>query len=189
LPKNNKELFALTSAYIELLHDEGIAISWPGIEPVSRYDCINLGLLESSSKQPFQSVFGADAYPTIYEKAACLFHSLIANHCFHNGNKRTGVLALDQFLCANGYVLTLPNDDMRRLAEITASYRQRGVGPKEIMELVGKFVQTSSVAFSILKTTQPKFHARCLEWRREIREHPSNAENAIPVQAKIRLGL
>lgn len=38
---------------------------WPGIEPVAQYEIINLGLLESSVNQPFQTVFGADAYPTI----------------------------------------------------------------------------------------------------------------------------
>jgi death on curing protein len=58
-----------------MLHDEGIAVTWPGIEPVAKYEIINLGLLESAVRQPFQSAFGQDAYPAIHEKAACLFHS------------------------------------------------------------------------------------------------------------------
>jgi death on curing protein len=136
LPKNNKECFALKSAYVELLHDEGIAMFWPGIEPVGKYDIINIGLLESAAAQPFQSAFGQDAYPTIQEKAACLFHSLIANHCFNNGNKRTGVLALDQFLYANSYVLTIQNKDMYNLARLTASYREKGTSPKEMMAII-----------------------------------------------------
>jgi hypothetical protein len=69
--------FALTSAYIEMLHDEGIALFWPGIEPVAKYEIINLGLLESSVKQPLQSAFGADAYPQSKRRVlACSIPSL-----------------------------------------------------------------------------------------------------------------
>lgn len=60
------------------------------------------------------------------EKGAALFHSLIANHPFHNGNKRTAVLAVDIFLVANGHFCVLPNDRMYQLAAQTASYRERG---------------------------------------------------------------
>ena len=34
-----------------------------------------------------------DKYPTIEQKAAALLHSLIKNHAFHNGNKRTALVA------------------------------------------------------------------------------------------------
>jgi death on curing protein len=172
-----------------MLHDEGIAMFWPGIEPVGKYDCINLGLLESAAIQPFQSAFGQDAYPTIPDKAACLFHSLIANHCFHNGNKRTGVLALDQFLYANGYVLTLQNTDMYDLAKVTASYREQAIKPKDMLALISKFVATNTVPFSALKTTQSKFYATCMQWRRDIRTHPLNRDDAVPEQARMQLGL
>ena len=42
--------------------------------------------IESALGRPFHSADGQDVYPTIIEKAAALFHSLIANHPFHNGN-------------------------------------------------------------------------------------------------------
>lgn len=172
-----------------MLHDEGIALSWPGIEPVAKYEIINLNLLESSVLQPFQSAFGQDAYPTLPEKGACLFHSIIANHCFQNGNKRTGVLALDQFLIANENVLTIPNDDMYRLARLTASYREADRAPKEIMGLLSAYIARNLVPFSVLRNAQSKFYARCVEWRRSIREHPLNAEGALTKQAKLRFGL
>jgi len=64
LPNDKQEeRFALTSAYVEMLHDEGTVLFWPGIESVAKYEIINLNLLESAVKQPFQSVFGQDAYP------------------------------------------------------------------------------------------------------------------------------
>ena len=55
-------------------------------------------LLESAVYRPQQSVFGQDAYPTIFEKAAALFESLAKNHCFYNANKRTAFVSLIQFL-------------------------------------------------------------------------------------------
>ncbi|GIP17725.1 hypothetical protein J40TS1_33670 [Paenibacillus montaniterrae] len=61
-----------------------------------------LGLLESSVHRPLTSVFGKDAYPTIFEKAAALFESLGQNHPFHNANKRTAFTALVIFLHYNG---------------------------------------------------------------------------------------
>ncbi|XID92219.1 type II toxin-antitoxin system death-on-curing family toxin [Paenibacillaceae bacterium WGS1546] len=60
------------------------------------------GLLESAVHRPQSSIFGEDAYPTIYEKAAALFESLGQNHPFHNANKRTAFTALVVFLRYNG---------------------------------------------------------------------------------------
>lgn len=60
------------------------------------------GLLESAVFRPQSSVFGEDAYPTIFEKAAALFESIGRNHPFHNANKRTGFTALVVFLRYNG---------------------------------------------------------------------------------------
>lgn len=60
------------------------------------------GLLESAVHRPQTSVFGKDAYPTIFEKAAALFESLGQNHPFHNANKRTAFTALVIFLRYNG---------------------------------------------------------------------------------------
>src|ERR1041385_4253608 len=67
---------------------------WPGSEPVRANDRRDRGMIESAVARPFHSAFRQDAYPTLVEKAAALFHSLISNHPFHDGNKRTAVLAL-----------------------------------------------------------------------------------------------
>lgn len=64
-------------------------------------------LLESAIHRPQQSVFGEDAYPTIFLKAAALVDSLTKNHSFHNGNKRTAYAATKSFLLINGYHLKL----------------------------------------------------------------------------------
>ncbi len=58
-------------------------------------------LLESAIFRPQSSVFGSDAYPTIFEKAAALFESLGQNHPFQNANKRTAFTSLVIFLRYN----------------------------------------------------------------------------------------
>ena len=44
-------------------------------------------------------------YPTLYDKAAALFHSVIFNHAFLDGNKRTAVASAAQLLYINGFEL------------------------------------------------------------------------------------
>jgi death-on-curing protein len=63
------------------------------------------GLLESAVARPQASAFGVDAYPDLVSKAAALLHSLVMNHAFVDGNKRTAVLATLVFLDLNGYVI------------------------------------------------------------------------------------
>ncbi|MCA0758150.1 type II toxin-antitoxin system death-on-curing family toxin [Paenibacillus sp. N4] len=65
------------------------------------------GLLESAVHRPGQSVFGEDAYPTLFDKAAAFLESLVKNHCFHNGNKRTAYLVTKSYLMLNGYHLRM----------------------------------------------------------------------------------
>lgn len=63
---------------------------------------LNLPALESALAQPRMTFGGEDLYPTLVEKAAALGHSLIANHPFVDGNKRTGHAAMEVFLMVNG---------------------------------------------------------------------------------------
>jgi death-on-curing protein len=65
----------------------------------------DIGLLESAVARPQASAFGADAYPDLASKAAALLHSLVLNHAFVDGNKRTAVLATLVFLNLNGYAV------------------------------------------------------------------------------------
>ncbi len=62
-------------------------------------------LLESAVYRP-QTTFGRnDLYPDLFSKAAVLGHSLILNHAFIDGNKRTGFEAMRLLLRINGYDL------------------------------------------------------------------------------------
>lgn len=61
------------------------------------------GLVESALARPAASFSGQDAYPDIFTKAAVLLHSLVTNHGFVDGNKRTAIAATGAFLLMNGY--------------------------------------------------------------------------------------
>lgn len=60
------------------------------------------GLLQSAVARPQASVLGDDAYPTLWDKAAALLHSLARNHAFVDGNKRTAWASSWAFLRLNG---------------------------------------------------------------------------------------
>ena len=77
-----------------------------GVGPVR-----DVGLLDSSAGRPRSSAFGADAYPTIELKAAALLHSVAANHCLVDGNKRLAFLAAMVFLDLNEYDVDLTDDE------------------------------------------------------------------------------
>lgn len=68
------------------------------------------GLLESAIYRPQASFAGQDLYPDLFSKVAALGHSLISNHPFVDGNKRTGFEAMRLILRLNGYDLNASID-------------------------------------------------------------------------------
>ena len=48
-------------------------------------------------------MFGEPMYPTVPDKAALYMHSIISNHVFQDGNKRTGLGAALAFCKVNGW--------------------------------------------------------------------------------------
>jgi death-on-curing protein len=59
--------------------------------------------LQSALSRPFQTFDNAELYPSILEKAASLLESLLSNHPFVDGNKRTGYVLTRLFLMTNNY--------------------------------------------------------------------------------------
>jgi death-on-curing protein len=72
---------------------------------------LNLGALESALAQPRMTFGGHDLSPTVVEKAAALGFSLIPNHPFVDGNKRTGHAAMETLLVLNGYQIMATVDE------------------------------------------------------------------------------
>jgi death-on-curing protein len=57
--------------------------------------------LSSALGRPFQTFDGKELYPTLIEKAASLIESILINHPFVDGNKRTGYVLMRLLLLEN----------------------------------------------------------------------------------------
>lgn len=65
----------------------------------------DLILIESAVERPKATFDRVDLYTDIFTKAAALMHSLLKNHAFVDGNKRTAYSSCGVFLKLNGYKL------------------------------------------------------------------------------------
>lgn len=104
---------------IKYIHEYLVGYFEGSEDPVSPPGIKNEDLLKSAVARPFMSAGGTDAYVGVFNKAAALFHSVINNHCFHNGNKRAALLSALVYLGDNGWWITIPDDD--ELFEFTRS--------------------------------------------------------------------
>lgn len=76
----------------------------------------DLDVLVSAIFRPLASFGGLDLYPDIFSKAAAMFHSLILNHPFVDGNKRTAAVVVGRFLYLNGFRLKASSKGLVNLA-------------------------------------------------------------------------
>ena len=95
----------ITIKIILRLHDLSI-INYGGSQGIR-----DQGLMESAIARPYQTFGGKDLYPTVLEKAAALAESIIIDHPFIDGNKRTGLLAMLLILEIGNFKITASNDD------------------------------------------------------------------------------
>lgn len=80
-------------------HDE--ALTFGGRDGVS-----NLGLIESALGRPYSGY-----HRPIYRKAAALLHSMVGNHGFIDGNKRTAWLVVEILVDRSGFNLAIADDE------------------------------------------------------------------------------
>jgi death on curing protein len=69
------------------------------------------GYLQSAIERPFSTFAGEELYPTPYEKAAAILESILKNHPFVDGNKRTALIACDAMLRLHKLIFTLSEDE------------------------------------------------------------------------------
>jgi death-on-curing protein len=98
----------------------------------------DLAQLESAVSRPRATFGGQDLYPDLFAKAAALMDSLIRNHPFVDGNKRTGIAAAALFLVQNSYRLTATN------AEVEAFVLRVVKGEPDVAEIAG-WLQAHSI--------------------------------------------
>lgn len=95
-----KKIIFITTARVLFIHDQMIK-RFGG-----SFGIRDLGLIESAVARPGASFGGEFLYKSIFDKAAALLQSLLKNHPFVDGNKRTALTSAGLFLKLNGYRLT-----------------------------------------------------------------------------------
>lgn len=76
----------------------------------------DIALLESAVYRSQVTFGGIDLYPSIFEKAGALVHSLLLNHPFVDGNKRTAMASMLVFLELNNYSFAVSQKELVKTA-------------------------------------------------------------------------
>jgi death-on-curing protein len=72
----------------------------------------DLNLLESALSRPFHTFDGIDLYPSPYLKASAILESILINHPFIDGNKRTAFLLMALILIENDITLQASQEEL-----------------------------------------------------------------------------
>lgn len=74
------------------------------------------GILESALGRPLATFGGRYVYATPFTRAAALAESVVLNHGFVDGNKRTAMYAMAAWLDGEGYDIDAGRGELRDLA-------------------------------------------------------------------------
>jgi len=141
ISKKLKEMKYLSLDEIVILHTRIISKTG-GSKGVRSFS-----LFHSASERPKASFGGKDLYPTIYLKAAALGESLVLNHPFVDGNKRTASACMFYFLRKNNIELKLTQEELIDLALKIES-------KKLSIKKLAKYLQEKSGIQAILNETR-----------------------------------
>jgi death on curing protein len=121
----NKHFYSLTEALTYFLSPEQVLFLHSRLieETGGEHGVRDLNLLLSATGRPQASFDGEDLYPSIFHKTAALMDSLVRNHAFVDGNKRTAITSAGMFLRMNGYRLEVKNEEMVRFVMACAQSR------------------------------------------------------------------
>jgi death-on-curing family protein len=122
-----------TLTYDDVLEFHGILVAFfaEQRDPIEPHGVRDENLLRSAIARADTSLGLVEKYPSTDAKAAALLHSLVKNHAFHNGNKRTALVSTVWFLDRNDRRLDVSDDDLFTLVTRTASGVLPDGGPVE----------------------------------------------------------
>lgn len=106
-----ERLAYLTFVDVERIHWKLVEDFRSTRDPIDPAGIKSEDLLHSALSRPTTSMGRDLKYPTATMAAAALLHSLIHNHPFHNGNKRTALVSMLVFLDKNHWSLRVESDD------------------------------------------------------------------------------
>ncbi len=120
------------------------------------------GRLESALAGPRQTFGGLYLHRTIFDKAAALFRSMVANHGLIDGNKRLALATVAVFLTRNGYLFYVPREEAVMFALRLASPEDR-----PSLNEVSRWLRRHSITMSSFESKTPAEKERWLETTQE----------------------
>ena len=118
-----KELRLLGESEVLAIHEELVHDFAQSGDPIDPPGVRDKNLLASAVYRPHTGIGDVYKYPTVETSAAALVCALINDHPFHNGNKRTALVAMLVFLDENGVTLTCGEQELFRLVLKIARHR------------------------------------------------------------------
>jgi death-on-curing protein len=134
------------------IHFELVEMFVDGADPIVPAGPRDGGLVASACSRPQTSLAGIEKYPSVEKKAAALLHSLIQNHPFHNGNKRTALVSAITFLLKNDRLIgpDTSDDEVFDIVTSIAAGRfpdgDKRYSPDEIVEAIGAWIRERTIA-------------------------------------------
>lgn len=165
----------LTPTEILKIHEELTSDFADQDDPISPSGLKDKAMMESALFHPQTSYRGKYKYPTIESAGAALMYAISNNHAFHNGNKRTAIVALLVFLDRHHIVLTCDEDALFRISMKLASHQiledDRERGDAEIFALMNWINENSKpvkkgerpITLTKLKRRLAQFNCRILD--------------------------
>ncbi len=104
-------------------------------ERIARFERV-VPLVESALAAPAAGFGDVEAYPEFSAKAAVLCSRLIGNHPLPDGNKRSGYLALREFVARNGYEWHAPAARVEETVAVMEAVAAREISEPELQHWI-----------------------------------------------------
>ncbi len=99
------------------------------------------GLLKAALERPYSGFGEIEFYPSVEEKAAAILESIVTNHPFIDGNKRTGYVLMRLLLMQYGKDISASQDEKYDFVIAVAS------GKMDFQQVLA-WIKDKSVAFT-----------------------------------------
>lgn len=127
-------MIGLTASQIIGIHDDMIRVFGGSFG----YSQAGKKTIEYAASAPFMSMCGDDLYPTIEAKAAILMKTIVKDHPFIDGNKRTGLMACLAFLELNGYKIDY---DEQEAIDLTLELAKGEIDQEDVTDWIEKEIK------------------------------------------------
>jgi death-on-curing protein len=133
-------------------------------DPIDPPGVKSADLLESAVARQFTSLGDEPKYKTLAHMAASLFYGLSLNHPFHNGNKRSALVALICLADANDMNVTASEDELYEFVLRVVNHEYRPTTPMSASAAMDREVEAIAAWIRPHLKRKEHFH-RTIRWR------------------------